>query len=213
MKTPRSGTRPRVGNLFALAEAVGLFYGIKGTDAAIEESREVSQDYRSLTKAEGQVAWLTYLLRLLLTCPVLLKRPLGLEWATDDLQWALRSRRLHPEVDRDFWQAVTNVRGMLTRGRPGSKAGHFLRYELVYNFMHPVTTHPEFGLVRTQKRMSKTAAVTALPDMETRWCGQRPHLREIWRSLRWVDDYLAKLRTQLDVARSNVARRAEKVRR
>ncbi len=212
MKTPHRGTGPRPGNLFELAEAVGLFYGMENTEGAIEEFRGVAQDYRSVTKAEGRVAWLTYVLRLLLTCPVLLERPAGLEWVTDDLQWALRSRRFHPEVDRDFWQAVTNVRGLLTRGRPGSKARHFLRYELVYNLMHPVTTHPELGLVRTKKRMSKTAAVTALADMEERWYGQRPDLREIWRALRWVEDYLAKLRTQFDVARSNVAQRTEKVR-
>jgi len=86
MKTPRGSTRPRVGDLFELAEAVGLFYGMKGVDAPIEEFREIVQDYRRVAKTQGQVAWLTYVLRLLLTCPVLLQRPSGLEWVTDDLQ-------------------------------------------------------------------------------------------------------------------------------
>jgi len=65
-------TRPMVGNLFELAEAVELFYGTSGADAAIEEFRDVAQGYRLVTKAEGQVAWLTYVLRLLFICPVLL---------------------------------------------------------------------------------------------------------------------------------------------
>ena len=114
MKTPRGGTKPRVGSLFELAEAVGLFYGTKGADAAIETFRDVAQDYRGVAKAEGQVAWLTYVIRLLLTCPLLLQRPPGLEWVTDDLQWALRHRQLRPDVDRDFWESVKTVRGMHT---------------------------------------------------------------------------------------------------
>src|SRR5437867_4362675 len=77
MKTPRSGTRPRTGDLFELAEAVGLFYGTKGADAAIEEFRAVVQGYRHVAKTQGQVAWLTYVLRLLLACPLLLQRPSG----------------------------------------------------------------------------------------------------------------------------------------
>src|SRR2546428_2208145 len=150
MKTPRGGTRPRVGDLFELAEAVGLFYGTKGVDAAIEEFRDIAQDYRRLKKAEGQVAWLTYVLRLLLTCPVLLERPSGLEWVTDDLQWALRHRKVRPDVDRDFWEAMKKVRGQLPRGRPGDKARDFFRYEWVMNHMYYVTTHPKLGLVRTK---------------------------------------------------------------
>jgi len=123
MKTLRSRTRPRTGDLFELAEAVGLFYGMKGADAAIEEFREIVQDYRHVVKKQGQVAWLTYVLRLLLACPVLLQRPSGLEWVTDDLQWALRHRKLSPDVNRDFWEAVKKVRGLLPRGPQGIKHG------------------------------------------------------------------------------------------
>jgi len=213
MTTPRSGTRPRVVNLFELAEAVGLFYGAKGAKAAIEEFRDVAQDYRHVAKAEGQVAWLTYVLRLLLTCPVLLQRPSGLEWVTDDLQWALRHRKVRPDVDRDFWDAMKKVRGLLTQGRPGNKVRDFFRYECVLNLMYPVTTHPEFGLVRTKQRVSKTKAVTELADMEERRDGPRPDLlREIWRSLQRVDDYVEKLKAQLEIARTNQAVRARKPR-
>ena len=210
MKTPPSGMRPRVASLFELAEAVGLFYGAKGTEDAIEEFRDVAQDYRHVAKAEGQVAWLTYVLRLLLTCPILLQRPLGLEWVTDDLQWALRYRKLSPDVNRDFWEAMKKVRGLLPRGRPGDKARDLFRYEWLFNIMYPVTTHPELGLVRTKKRVSKTKAVTELADMEERWTGRRPDERVIWKSLERVETHIGKLKAQLEIARTNQAVRARK---
>jgi hypothetical protein len=217
MKTPRGGTRPRVRELFELAEAVELFYGTKGADAAIEELRDVLQAYRHVVKKQSQkakshVAWLTYVLRLLLICPVLLQRPSGLEWVTDDLQWALRHRKVRPDVDRDFWEAVRKVRGLLTRGRPGNKARDFFRYEWVLNLMYPVTTDPEFGLVRTKQRVNKTKAVTELADIEERWHGRRPDLREIWRSLQRVEAYVEKLQVQLHIARTNLAGRTQRSR-
>lgn len=212
MKRQSGRTRPTVGNLFELAEAVELFYGTKGADAAIEEFRDVAQDYRQVAKKQGQVAWLTYVLRLLLTCPMLLQRPTGLEWVTDDLQWALRHRKVRPDVDRDFWEAVKKVRGLLSRGRPGNKARDFFRYECVLNLMYPVTTHPELGLVRTKQRVNKTKAVTELADMEEQRYGRRPDLRELWRSLQRVDDYVEKRQAQLERARTNVAERARKPR-
>ncbi|MBK5282111.1 MAG: hypothetical protein JJE16_08495 [Nitrospiraceae bacterium] len=201
-----------MGNLFELAEAVELFYGTKGADAAIEEFRDAAQDYRLVTKAEGQVAWLSYVLRLLFICPVLLQRPAGLEWVTDDLQWALRHRKLRPDVDRDFWDAMKKVRGRLTQGRPGNKARDFFWYEWLVNLMYPLTTHSELGLVRTKKRVNKTMAVTELIDMEERCYGQRPSLREIWRSLQHVEAYIETLQVQLHIAQTNVAGRARKPR-
>ena len=211
MKTPRGGTRPRVGSFFELAEAVGLFYGTKGTAAAIKEFRDVAQAYRGVAKAQGQGAWLTYVIRLLFTCPLLLQRPPGLEWVTDDLQWALRHRQLRPDVDRDFWKAVTTVRGMMvTRGRPRDKAWEFFRYEWMVNLMYPVTTHPEFGLVRTKKRVNKTTAVTELADLEERWSGRRPAERQIWRSVQRVEAYVERLQAQLKIARTNLAVRTRK---
>lgn len=211
MKTPRGGTRPQVGSLFELAEAVGLFYGMKGTKAAIKEFRDVAQGYRHVAKGEGQGAWLTYVIRLLLACPLLLQRPPGLEWVTDDLQWALRHRKLRPDVDRDFWKAVTTVRGMMvTGGQPRDKAWEFFRYEWMLNLMYPVTTHPECGLVRTKKRVNKTTAVTELADMEERWSGQRPYDREIWRSFQRVEAYVERLQAQVEIARTNRAVRTRK---
>ena len=213
MKKPRSRTGPRVVSLFELAEAVGLFYGAKGANAATKEFREVAQEYRHVAKKQSQVAWLTYVLRLLLACPLLLQRPSGLEWVTDDLQWALRHRKLRPDVNRDFWDAVKTVRGLLPRGRPGNKTLDFFRYEWVLNEMYYVTTHPKLGLVRAKQRMSKTKAVTELADLEERWYGRRPDpLREIWRSLERVETHVGKLKAQLEIACTYRAVRAKKPR-
>jgi hypothetical protein len=67
--------------------------------------------------------------------------------------------------------------------------------------------------VRTTKRVSKTKAVTELADVEEQWYGRRPDLlREIWRSLQCVEDYVGKLQAQLELARTNVAVRARKPR-
>jgi len=131
---------------------------------------------------------------------------------TDDLQWALRHRKLRPDVDRDFWDAMKKVRRLLTQGRPGNKAWDFFRYEWLLNLMYPLTTHPELGLVRRKKRVTKTKAVTELADMEERWYGRRPDLREIWRSLQRVEDYVERLQAQLEIARTNLAVRTQRSR-
>ncbi len=78
-------SKHRAGDLFALAEAVSLLYGHDEAEGVIEEFRDVAESYRGVTQAQGQVEWLTYVLRLLLACPVLLSRPPGFEWVTDDL--------------------------------------------------------------------------------------------------------------------------------
>ncbi|MGH7206627.1 MAG: hypothetical protein ACREI2_10525 [Nitrospiraceae bacterium] len=156
------------GDLFALAEAVSLMYGQDAAEAATEELREVALDYRAVVKARGQHELLSYVLRLLLACPVLLTRPPGFEWVTDDLRWALQHRRFNPDVDRDLWGAFAEVRGRLTSGRPGNKAKDLFRYEMVHAIMHPVTTDPEKGLIRV-KGCSKTAAVQKLAEIEE--CG------------------------------------------
>lgn len=210
MKTQQGGTRPKVGDLFELAEAVGVFYGTKGADAATEEFRDVAQEYRHQARREGQVAWLTYVLRLLLSCPVLLQRPSGLAWVTEDLQWALRHRKVRSDVDRDFWAAVRQVRGLLTRGRPGDKALDFFRYEMVHGLLSPVTTDPALGVVGTKKLLGKTKAVTALAALEAGWSRRRPDVREIWRSLQRVEDYYERLQAQLAIARTKQAARAGK---
>ncbi|MEE8141679.1 MAG: hypothetical protein V3T77_01125 [Planctomycetota bacterium] len=197
MKAKPKEPRRVPGDLFALAEAVSLLYGYAGTEGVTEEFQEIAGDYRTLKKSEGQEEWLMYILQLLLACPVLLERPAGLEWVTDDLQWALQHRKWDPEVDRDFWRALSKVRELLTRGRPGSRAKDLLRHQMVYGMMNPITTVPGKGLART-KGINKTAAVEKVADLEERIYGRKPEQRVIWRSLRRVDQYLAKIGAQVE---------------
>ncbi len=209
MKARRNQKRPARGNLFELAEVVSVTFGQPGAKAATEELREVAQDYRAVTKAEGQEPWLTYGLQLLMACPVLLQRPPGFEWVLDDLGWALHNRKFSAAVDRDFWRAMANVRGILTKGRPGNRARDFLRYQMVHAMMNPVTTAPGAGLIRT-RGISKTSAVAKLAEREEQWYGRRPDPRVIWRSLQRVEDYLARVRAQLEVDRSTAGRGSKK---
>ena len=194
----RGGNVP--GDLDRLAEAVALLYGEPGAEAAIEELQDVAHDYRLLTKREGQVEWLTFVLRLVLTCPVLLSRPRGLEWVTDDLQAVLFQRRMNPAVDRDFWKAMATVRELAAKQRPASKQKDFFRFWMVKEIMQPITTDPEKGLVRV-RRCNKTQAVLTLAEMEERRFGRRPDLADIWRSLRRVKDYATRLHEQVERAK------------
>ena len=194
----RGGRIP--GDLYRLAEAVALLYGQPGTEAAIEELADVAQDYRFLTKREGRVEWMTFMLRLVLTCPVLLSRPRGLEWVTDDLQVVLSQRGVNPAVDRDFWKAMAKVRELAARQRPARKEKDFFRFWMVKEIMQPVTTDPEKGLVRV-RGCNKTQAVMTLAEMEERRCGRRPDLADIWRSLRRVKDYATRLLEQVERAK------------
>ncbi len=188
------------GDLYRLAEAVSLLYGQPGAEAAIGELQDVAHDYRRLKKREGQVEWLTYVLRLVLTCPVLLTRPRGLEWVTDDLLWAFSQRRVNPAVDRDFWQAMATVRKLAARQRVASKETDFFRFQMVQDIMHPWTTDSDKGLVRV-RRGSKTKAVTTLVEMEERRLGRTVDPAEIWRSLRRVKDYATRLHEQVGRAK------------
>ena len=199
------------GDLYRLAEAVSLLYGQPNAEAVIEELRDVAQDYRFLAKREGQVEWLTFVLRLVLTCPVLLSRPRGLEWVTDDLQVVLSQRGVNPAVDRDFWKAMATVRELVARQRPASKEKDFFRFWMVQEIMHPVTTDPEKGLVRV-RGCNKTQAVMTLAEMEERRCGRRPDLADIWRSLRRVKDHATRLLEQVERAKRVRAAASQKER-
>ena len=207
--TIRGGRIP--GDLYRLAEAVALLYGQPGAEAAIEELRDVAPDYRFLTKRTGQVEWLTFVLRLVLTCPVLLSRPRGLEWVTDDLQAVLSQRGVNPALDRDFWKAMTKARELVARQRPASKEKDLFRFWMVKEIMQPVTTDPEKGLVRV-RGCNKTQAVMTLAEMEERRCGRRPDLADIWRSLRRVKDHATRLLAQVERAKRVRAAASQKER-
>lgn len=187
-------------NLFDLAEAVSLFYGQDQARAALEELKDVAEDYRVINKSKGQVEWFTYVLRLLLACPILLERPPGLEWVTDDLKWALQRRKWHAQVEQDFWKAVGKVRALVTTGRPGKKDRDLLRVLQVTGLMNPVYPGPDGRLVRT-KGLSKAAAISRVAEIEGEWTGRSPDPKEIHRSLERFEDYRERISGQLEYAK------------
>src|SRR5687768_15129442 len=103
---------------FELGEAVDAVYGTKGGEAAVERFRQEVERHRKRLRKRNQLDWMVYIIRLVLTCPMLLLRPIGLEGVVDDLRWSLIHRRLSKDVDRDFWLALAEVRKFLTAGRP-----------------------------------------------------------------------------------------------
>ena len=72
-----------------------------------------------------------------------------------------------------------------------------MRYQLINAMMNPVTTVSEKGFVRVNG-MSKTAAIKKLAESERQKPGKAISDREIYRSLKWVDDFLGKINAQLE---------------
>jgi hypothetical protein len=182
---------------FELAEAVAALYGSKWGEAAVERFRQEVERYRTRLRKRNQLDWMVYVLRLLLACPVLLERLHGLEGVVDDLQWVLNHRRIHKDVERDFWMALAEARKFLPAGHPVSRGRDFMRYQLIDAMMDQVMTDPEKGLVRVNG-MSKTEAVAEMAELERRKSGREVSARDIYRSLAWVETYLATLKAQLE---------------
>ena len=192
----KCGTQPPKEH-FDLAEAVAAFYGSKWGEAAVERFCQEVERHRKRLRKRNQLDWMVYVIRLVLTCPLLLERPHRLECVADDLRWFLNNRGINKDVDRDFWMALAEVRKFLPAGRPVSRGRDFLRYQLVHAMMNQVTTHPEKGLVRV-KGMSKTEAVEEMAELEQRKSGKEVSDRDIYRSLERVEAYLSKIKEQLE---------------
>ena len=192
----KCGTQPPKKH-FELAEAVAALYGSEWGEAAVERFRQEVERHRKRLRQRNQLDWMVYILRLVLTCPVLLERSHGLECVVDDLRWFLNNRLVNKDLDRDFWMAVSEVRKFLTPGRPVSRGRDFLRYQLIHAMMNQVTTDPEKGLVRV-KGMSKTEAVKEMTELEQRKSGKEVSERDIYRSVERVEAYLSKIKEQLE---------------
>lgn len=195
-RQPKCGKQPPEKH-FDLAEVVAACYGSKWGEAAVERFRQDVERYRTRLRKRNQLDWMVYVLRLVLTCPVLLERLHGLECVADDLQWCLNNRLVSKDVDRDFWMALAEARKFLPAGRPVSRGQDFMRYQLIHAMMNQVTTDPGKGLVIV-KGMSKTEAVEEMAELERRRSGGEVSAREIYRSLEWVEQYLAKLKAQME---------------
>ena len=192
----KCGTQPPEKH-FELAQAVAALYGSEWGAAPVERFRQEVEWHRTRLRKRNQLDWMVYIFRLVLTCPVLLERPLGLEGVVDDLRWVLNNRQMSKDVDKDFWMAVAEVRKFLSAGQPVSRGRDFMRYQLIDAMMNPVTTAPGKGLVRVNG-MSKTAAIRKLAESERQKPGKAISDREIYRSLKWVDDLLGKINAQLE---------------
>lgn len=182
---------------FELAEALAALYGSKWGEAPAERFRQEVERYRTRLRKRNQLDWMVYVFRLILNCPVLLERPQGFELVVDDLRWFLNNRLVSKDVDRDFWMGLAEARKFLPAGPPISRGRDFMRYQLIDAMMNPVTTDPEKGLVRVNG-MSKTAAVAEMAELERRKSGREVSARGIYRSLERVEQYLAKLKAQVE---------------
>ena len=184
---------------FELAEAVGAFYETEWGASAVARFRNDAGFYRTRLRNRTQLDWMTYVMRLVMTCPKLLTRPpglAGLEWVFEDFCWIVRHRGVSPRVDQDFWMAMERVRARLLKGRHITTGRDTLRYQLVYARMNPVTTDPVKGLVRVQG-MSKSEAVAHQAEWEQKQSKRSVSERTIYRSLERVERYLKKIREQL----------------
>jgi hypothetical protein len=101
-------------------------------------------------KREDIVKQLAFIIRLILTCPDLLDRPPGFEWAIDTLKQELLFRKYNPTANKAFWEALQKVRGMFT-GRPR-------------NFGKDWAIHTKVMLLMEKDGLSKTKAVEKLAE-------------------------------------------------
>ena len=183
---------------FELAEAVAAFYDTEWGIAAVARFRKDSAFYRIRLRNRTQLDWMTYVMRLVMTCPVLLTCPpglAGLEWVFEDFCWIVRHRGVSPRVDQGFWRAIEGGRARLPKGHHITKGRDTVRYQLVYARMNPVTTDPLKGLVRVQG-MSKSEAVAHQAEWEQKQSKSPVSERTIYRYLEQVEKYLQKMREQ-----------------
>ena len=152
--------------IIKLADGLALEFWLPGAAAKRERFGKAAQAHMEAIKDQPRVVWLSYLLRLLLTCPPLLDRPAGFEWVLNQVQWELYYRKKNLSADRDFWEAFNKVRIAMRLGRPSDKALDYRRYERVKELIK-------------QKGISKTRAVELLAAGE----GPSRDTRGIWRSL------------------------------
>ena len=184
---------------FELAEAVEVFYETEWGASAVAQFRKDAVFYRTRLRNRTQLDWMTYVMRLVMTCPALLTHPpglAGLEWVFEDFCWIVQHRGVSPRVDQDFWRAIESVRARLPKGHHITKGRDTVRYQLVYARMNPVTTDPVKGLVRVQG-MNKSEAVAQQREWEQEQSQRPVSERAIYRSLKRVDAYLKKIREQL----------------
>jgi hypothetical protein len=144
--------------LFQLANALSGCFWLP--TAAEDRARLQTLAWRYWEQVKGQerVLWLSYLLRLLLTCPPLFGEPAGFEWIMQQVRWELEFRKYNPSADKDFWDALKTVKGKMRRGRPPDKGRDIDRALSVSDLMR------EQGVNKTQAVERLTELVSAQSD-------------------------------------------------
>jgi hypothetical protein len=143
---------------------------------------------------------LTFLLALLFTCPQMLSQPAGFEWVLRDLVQVLVTRRLDPESDRIFEQAMNKARIRSRVGPPKDKALEYFRSASITELMHPAVVIPEVKA----KKLNKTKAVEFVAGMETRLFDGEGGTRSIWTSHKRVDQFLRQFTERMRAESSRV---------
>jgi hypothetical protein len=198
-KTRPKKVRPIDHELFELAEKVALIFD--RPEAAplrarlLEEAlayRNQLRPYRLEGYWQTMTKWIAFLLRMILVCPRLLSRPPEFEWVMGDLEWILTQRRLDPDFDRDFWDAMSRVKKVLRTGYPRNRALDSFRFNTVQGLMHaPVEFMNTDVRVKT---FSKSEAVERAAELEGKLFGrQPPHERVVYRSVARVEKELTEL--------------------
>ncbi len=158
-KTDKS---PSVKELFDLAD--GLSYGnfwLPEEKAKRERLMTLARSYwkdiekegsvgRKAVKREAIIKQLVFIFRLILTCPDLLDRPPGFEWAMDTLKRELLFRKYNPAANKAFWEALQKVRSTFI-GRPR-------------NFGRDWDIHRKVMFLMEKEGLSKTEAVEKLAE-------------------------------------------------
>ena len=166
--------------LYTLADTLAFTFSLPGAEPDRRRLQTLAWAHWQRVKVQPRVVWLTYLLRLSLTCPPLLDGPPGFEWIPQALRWELYYRKANRSADRDFWIAVSQVRAAVRQGRPSNKARDYLRHQRVVALMK------DEGLNQTQ-------AVNRLVELRE----GSGDARAIWRSLAQVKKELTRHRALL----------------
>jgi hypothetical protein len=143
---------------------------------------------------------LTFLLALFFTCPQMLSQPAGFEWVLRDLEKVLVARRLDPESDRIFEQAMNKARTRSRVGPPKDKALEYFRHAIITELMNPALVIPGVKA----KKLKITKAVEFVAGMETRLVNGEGGTRSIWTSHKRVDQFLRQLTERVQATPSRV---------
>ncbi len=143
--------------LFRVVEAASSVFWLKEAEGFKNRLKGLLRAHRPVKDemvVEDRVKWCAYVIRLVLTCPALLEKPSGFEWVMEDFQRILALRKISPDYERDFWEAMDHVRGILRpASRPARKDKDYFRYLRIYHMVK-------------NEGLNKTKAIETLAEEE-----------------------------------------------